>query len=175
MFSDPKRVIEQFMIGEGSRVADLGAGSGAYALAAAQATGPDGLVYAVEVQKDLLPRIQNSAKALGLRNVEVIWADAEPFGGTKLRDGSVDAAIAANILFQVEDRDAFAQEAKRILKPRGKLLLVDWSGSFGGAGPEPAAVVSAGDGRKLFERFGFAHERDIAAGAHHWGMVLRKS
>jgi ubiquinone/menaquinone biosynthesis C-methylase UbiE len=174
MFSDPKRNIEQFMIGEGSRVADLGAGSGAYTLAAAQAVGPDGVVYAIEVQKDLLPRIQNSAKALGLRNVEVVWADVEPFGGTKLRDGSLDAVIAANILFQVEDRDAFAQEAKRILKPRGKLLLVDWSGSFGGAGPEPKAVVSAEIGRRLFEQYGFTHERDISAGEHHWGMVLRR-
>ena len=55
----------------------------------------------------------------------------EKIGGTKLRDESVDAVIAANLCFQIENKNDFVLELKRILKPKGKLLLVDLNRSFG--------------------------------------------
>ena len=67
-------------------VADLGAGSGHYTLAAAKKVGESGRVYAIEVQKDLLTRIKNLAQTEHINNVEVIWGDVENRGGTKLKD-----------------------------------------------------------------------------------------
>lgn len=60
-FTDPQNNIDQFDLDSGMRVADLGAGSGAYSVAAAKKVGGDGRVYAVEVQKDLLEKIHNLA------------------------------------------------------------------------------------------------------------------
>jgi ubiquinone/menaquinone biosynthesis C-methylase UbiE len=174
-FSDPQHNIDQFMLGEGMEVADLGAGPGMYTLAAAKAVGSEGRVYAIDVQRDLLPKIKHSAHEHGLYNVEVLWGDIERRHGTKLRDNVVDAAIVSNVLFQVEDKKAFIEEVKRIVKPRGKVLVVDWSDSFGGMGPPPGHVVHKEDIRQLFEESGFSYEGDISAGAHHWGMILRKS
>lgn len=173
-FSDPQKNIEQFSLIEGMRVADFGAGSGAYTLAAARQVGMSGKVYAIEVQKDLLGTLKSNAQKQGLSNVDVIWGDVERTGATKLKELSIDAAIVSNVLFQAEDKKGLVAEVKRILKPKGKVLLVDWKESFGGMGPHPDHVVHEKEAQKLFEEGGFSIERHISAGAHHYGFVAVK-
>jgi len=173
-FSDPEHNIAQFKLDERMAVADLGAGSGAYTIAAAERVRDFGRVYAVEVQRDLLSRIKNLASSKNLSNVEVLWGDVESEGGTKIADGVVDAAIVANILFQVEDKQGFIKELRRILKPAGKVLVVDWRESYGNMGPAPDAVFQARDARELFEGGGFVIKQEIDAGDHHYGFVALK-
>lgn len=172
-FAEPEHNIEQFMIPSGSRVADLGAGSGLYSLAAARVVGITGTVLSVEVQKDLITRLQTAARVEGLSNLEVIWGDIEKLGGTKIRDMSIDAAIVSNVLFQVEDRRVFALELKRILKPGGKVLIIDWADSYGGMGPKPEQIVSEQDVKGLLEKHDLVFERTIDAGDHHYGLIFR--
>jgi len=173
-FSDPQKNIEQFSLIEGMRVADLGAGSGAYTLAAARQVGTSGKVYAIEVQKDLLSSLKNNAQKQGLLNVDVIWGDIERTGATKLKEQSVDATIVSNVLFQAEDKKGLIAEVKRILKPKGKVLVVDWQESYGGMGPHPDHVVHESGAKKMFEEGGFSIERHISAGPHHYGFIAIK-
>lgn len=173
-FADPAGNISQFGIGEGKYVADLGAGSGHYSIAAAKAVGNTGRVYAVEVQKDLLERIKSLATEEGLGNIEMLWGDIEIMGGTKLRDQSVDIVILSNILFQLEDKQGCAKEVGRILKSKGRVLVVDWDGSYGGLGPTEESVYKASDARALFENLGYVYESDIQAGGHHYGFSMSK-
>ena len=174
MFTDPENNIKQFKLSEGMVVADLGAGSGFYTISASRAVGDNGKIYAVEVQKELLPRIKDEAVKAHLSNVEVIWGNIEKMGGTKLREESVDAAIVSNTLFQLEDKSTFIEEVKRILKPAGKILVIDWSDSFGGMGPNPLNIMSPQSAQSLFEERGFVLEEKINAGEHHYGMIFRK-
>ncbi len=174
MFSDPEKNIEQFNIGKGSLVADFGTGSGSYALALSKAVGESGKVYAIDVQKDLLDKLKKHIQEMHLLNIENIWTDLDNLGGTKLREGYLDAIIASNIFFQLEQKDYAAMEIKRILKRGGRVLVIDWSESFGGMGPEPQAVFSGQKAKELFEKHGFEYERDINAGTHHYGLVFRK-
>ncbi|KND49954.1 MAG: hypothetical protein AB198_01375 [Parcubacteria bacterium C7867-003] len=131
MFSDPIKNIEQCSIQAGMEIADLGSGSGAYSLATAKALVSTGKVYAIDINKDLLNKLRNEGVKKGLYNIEVIWGDIDKFGGTKLRDYSVDMALLCNILFQLENKSEVVKEIKRILKPGGRVLVVDWSDSFG--------------------------------------------
>ena len=175
MFSDPEKNIEQFDLGKGSHVADFGAGSGFYSFAAAKAVGGAGKVYAVDVQKSLLEKLKNEARNVKhFKNIEIIWADLDHVGGTKLRENSMDAIIAANVFFQLEQKDNACTEIKRILKPGGRVLFVDWVSSFGGIGPQPQSVVPESEAKKLFEKHGFTEDRFIDAGAHHYGIIFRK-
>lgn len=162
------------MLGEDWHVADFGAGSGAYALAAARAVGPDGKVYAIDVKKEVLARLKKEATERRLYNVEVLRGDVGKLGGSGLRDGAVDAVIISNILFQIEDKQVFAREVGRVLKKGGKVLIVDWSQSFGGIGPEAGAVFREDAARELFTGAGFSFERSIDAGAYHYGLVFKK-
>ncbi|MBX4210517.1 class I SAM-dependent methyltransferase [Candidatus Parcubacteria bacterium] len=175
MFSDPQKNIDQFGLLPNQNVADLGAGSGFYTLAAAKALSGTGHVYALDVQKDLLVRLKNAATHDKIFNIEIIWGDVEKLGGTHLRENSVDAVISANILFQMRDKKTFISEIARIIKPKGRVLTVDWTDSFGGLGPHPDAVIKAAEARQMFESGGFKFEKEIAAGQHHWGMILKKT
>lgn len=171
-FADPKSNVLQLGLREGMKVADLGAGSGHYSIAAAGAVGMDGRVYAVDVQEDLLKHLVDSAHQMGLRNVEMVWGDIERKGGTKLRDQSMDAVILSNVLFQLAEPKELIAEIKRILKPGGRLLVIDWAGAYGGMGPRPEQVVSEHAAEELFITDGFHKLKDFRAGAHHYAIVF---
>lgn len=173
-FIDPRVVLNNFSLTEGMAVADLGTGSGHYALEMARQVGADGRVYAIDVQKDLLDRVKDSAAQEKLFNIEVVWGDIDNLGGTRLRDSMIDRAVASNVFFQLEERENFCREVYRILKRTGEVLVIDWSESFGHTGPEPSAIVPEFEVKNIFEQQGFTFAHKIDAGAHHYGLVFKK-
>ncbi len=170
MFSDPVKNLIAFGIPHGGIVADLGAGTGFYSILAGRMA-PRGKVYAVDISQEHLAAIRHKVKDARLHNVEVIWGNIEKPGGTKLRDGLVDAVIASNVLFQLEDKHNFLEEIKRILRPGGRVLLVDWSRD---SLVKLEGAIHKSDAHQLFTEKGFVHQRDINAGAHHYGMIWSK-
>jgi ubiquinone/menaquinone biosynthesis C-methylase UbiE len=174
-FANPESNVAALGLHEGMVVADLGSGTGAYTLLLAERVGETGHVYAVEVQKEFLSNIKNDAARRGLKNIEVIWGDIERKGGTKIKDSIADVVVVSNVLFQAEDKKGLIQEAKRILKQGGRILLVDWTSSFKGMGPTQEMIVDAATARHLFESEGFALTKEIPAGDHHYGFIMVKS
>src|SRR3989344_8435608 len=169
MFTDPIKNLKAFGLREDSIVADLGAGTGYYSVALGTLL-PKGKVYAVELQKDFLDTIKSKVSEARLNNVKIILGDVEKLGGTRIGDGIVDAVVASNILFQVEDKEKFIEEIKRILKPKGRVLLIDWSESSIMSGN---TIVPKDKAREMFEKKSFVVDREIDAGDHHYGMILR--
>lgn len=174
MFSDPIKNLKQFEISEDMIVADLGAGTGFYSLALSKIV-PRGKVYAVEVVPDYLHTILNKVKEAKITNVDCFLGDVEKIGGTKLKDGIIDRVVASNILFQVENKDKFIEEVKRILKKDGKVLLIDWDMDASSPLRNKKEGISKERAIELFAKYGFIKERDIDAGEHHYGMILRSN
>lgn len=173
MFSDPVKNLKQFGLRENMIVADLGAGTGFYSITAAKMV-PKGKVYSIEIQKDFLGEIKNKAKEFSLNNLECFLGDIEQKGGTKIGNEIVDAVIVSNILFQVENKDRLIEEAKRILKIGGSVLVIDWLNEPSILGSKIKNTVPKNKAREMFEGKGFIFEREIDAGAHHYGMILKK-
>jgi ubiquinone/menaquinone biosynthesis C-methylase UbiE len=73
MFANPEQNIAQLGLREGMRVADLGSGTGFYVKIASQRVGHTGKVYAIEVQKDLIKKLESELKEKGITNVDCIW------------------------------------------------------------------------------------------------------
>ncbi len=174
MFSDPVKNIDQCGIQAGMDIADFGSGSGFYTITASKSLMATGHVYAIDIQKDLLTKLKNHASREGLYNIDVVWGDVEKPNGTKLRDGSIDLVLMCTILFQIEDKKSAVKEAKRILKPGGRVLVVEWTDSFGGIGPQPNMIVRRDAVLDMFEGLGFHLDRDITTGPHHYGMIFKK-
>lgn len=172
MFSNPEQNVAQLGLKEGMRVADFGAGSGAYSKVAGTRVGHTGRVYAIEVQKDLVKRLESEIKQWGISNIECIWGDIEKLNGTKIADHSMDAIIISNVLFQAEDKIGLIDEARRLLKKDGKVLFIDWLSSFSGMGPSDEHIVSPQMAEDLFLKRGFEFVEKITTNPHHYGIIF---
>jgi arsenite methyltransferase len=106
----------------GEIVVDLGCGAGTDLLIAAQMTGPGGRVIGVDMTSTMLDRARDSAREMGLANVELHESLIEML---PLEDASVDVVISNGVIDLVPDKDAVFDEIDRILRPGGRLQLAD--------------------------------------------------
>lgn len=171
-FSEPRENVLHLGLREGMKVGDFGAGSGHYARAAAAIVDYDGKVYAIDVQENVLKHLKLNTHAAHHAIIDTVWGDIEKLGGTHLRDASLDAVIVANTLFQIENRSGLLGEIQRVLKSGGKLMVIDWAGSYDGMGPAPEQVVTEHDAEALFINGGFHKVKSFRAGPHHYGIIL---
>lgn len=171
-FANPRENVLQIGLKEGMKVADLGSGTGHYALSASPILGEEGRVYAVDIQEDTLRSLKSEAQSRGYKNVETVWGDLERPGGTRLRDHSMDAVILSNTLFQLEKKNEAIGEIKRILRPGGRLLVIDWAGGYDGLGPHNDRVVSEYVAEELFITAGFHKTKAFRAGPHHYSLLF---
>ncbi|MFA6324939.1 MAG: class I SAM-dependent methyltransferase [Candidatus Paceibacterota bacterium] len=172
MFSDPVKNLKQFGLGENMIVADLGAGTGFYSILAAKMV-PHGKVYAIEIQKDFLGIVKNKIKDANIKNIDCFLGNIEKIGGTLLASDIIDAVIVSNVLSQIENKDKFIEEIKRILKDSGKVLLVDWS-DISNINSNLKKIIPKETAREIFESNGLVFDREINAGAHHYGMIFTR-
>lgn len=126
----PKQVVERLDIQPGARVADLGAGGGYFTWYLAAAVGPQGKVYAVEIDDTALAIIEKEMKSRGVRNVVPIRAES---GDAKLPE-PVDLVFSCDTYHHMQDRIAYFQSLARYLKPDGKVAILDFhaEGFFSG-------------------------------------------
>jgi arsenite methyltransferase len=122
-WQQPKRVIESLQITPGHIIADLGAGSGYFTFALAGATGPQGKVYAVDVDQDMTDLVATKAKERGAQNVEVILARPD---NSTLPDRSIDLVFSANTYHHIGDRVRYFSELRNALRPMGRLAIIDF-------------------------------------------------
>lgn len=173
-FVSPTTILAQLPLTPGMTVADLGAGNGALAIPLARTVGGQGRVYAVEIQRTLVESLAAHIGKTGLP-VQVLWGDLERLGGTKIPDKSCDMVLAINVFFMLEDKAACINEISRILKPSGKVVVVDWTDGGNGVGPHPEMVITKQSLLQLFTNAGFAPEREFEAGSHHYGVMVGRS
>lgn len=172
-FSDPLKIIDQVSISDSAHVADFGCGTGAYSLAIAKKL-ITGKVFAIDIQKDMIERLANIAKSENIDKLHAVWGDIDEENGSRLRESSIDFVILTNTLFQIEKKKVLLKEAARIMKSDARILIVDWSESFGNIGPKEDHIIGKDTAKLLIEETGFVFEKDIDAGEHHYGFIARK-
>jgi ubiquinone/menaquinone biosynthesis C-methylase UbiE len=118
-----RRTVERLALPPDGNVLDVGCGTGASALPAAQAVGPNGLVIGVDLSARLLDRARDKAKALGRSNVEFLCADMTSLG---YPDGHFDAVVSVFSIFFVPDMEGLVRELWRMVRPGGKLAVTTW-------------------------------------------------
>lgn len=175
MFLNPQKNLLQVGLSESMTVADFGVGAGYYTFAASEMVGRSGSVFAVDVSNGLLRKVKNEAKLRKLSNIHIIWSDLEKQKGSTLKDGSVDLVIIANTLYQIGRKDRVAEESMRILRKKGRVLLVEWKDKLAGIGPHAKHLVKKEDAVSLFIKSGFLLDKEIASGDHHYGFLFRKT
>jgi ubiquinone/menaquinone biosynthesis C-methylase UbiE len=161
LFEPPQKLIEPYVT-KGHVVTDLGCGSGFYTFALAQCVGPEGRVYAVDLDKKCIRVIEKKMGKERYHNIEAHASSASDLGFIK--DESVDFVLANGLLCSMADhRQEAVSEIKRILKPEGQAFL-----SLG-AHP-PLGFVNRAEWKKILE--GFRVERSDGL-SQKWALVKK--
>lgn len=135
----PDQIMDALGIADGSTVADVGAGSGWFTIQLARRVGPNGLVFAQDVQSLMLAALSRRVQREGLRNVRpVLGRENDP----ALPHGSSDAVLIVGVYHEIEDRVTFLANAATALKPQGRLGVIDFRLEGGGPGPAHDERVS---------------------------------
>lgn len=174
MFAKPEEIIKNFDLKKGMIVADFGCGYGHYAIGAAKKVENTGVVYAIDVQKNLLEAVKSEAEKKHLGNLEIIWSDIEKERGSRLAENFADFVIISNILFQSDNPSIIAKEAFRILKKGGKAAVIDWSKSLASPEKNLHKIMPEREAREIFAQEGFAVAKEFSAGENHYGIIFRK-
>jgi ubiquinone/menaquinone biosynthesis C-methylase UbiE len=125
-WQQPARVIEALELAPGARVADLGAGGGYFTFRLAQAVGPGGTVYAVDVDPDMTKFLAEQAAREQLENVQVVLAEPED---PLLPDGEIDLVLTVNTYHHIGDRVAYFTRLRTDLAPGARVAVLELNGS----------------------------------------------
>lgn len=134
----PEQIMDALAIADGSVVADIGAGAGWFTMRLARRVGPQGLVYAQDVQRQMLDAVRRRVSREGLRNVETRLGSGS---STNLPANALDAVLVVDVYPEVEDRVAILRNLSASLKPSGKIGIVNYKPGKGGPGPAPEEGV----------------------------------
>lgn len=174
-----REVISSVGLSRGMVVADLGSGAGRFTVEIAKAVGPDGKVYAIDIDDNALRELTDSARSLGLGNVEAVRADLTK--GIPLPASSLDVAFMANVLHGLVHSGAgelVVKEVERVLRPGGLFVVVDFKKSFTAFGPPPWIRVSPEEVADMVARYSSAlkvEDRRDDIGFSHYMIKFRKA
>jgi ubiquinone/menaquinone biosynthesis C-methylase UbiE len=131
-WQQPEQIMDALRIGEGSRVADLGAGGGWFTIRLARRVGPNGVVYAEDIQPEMIGSIRRRVQNEGLENVVTLLGTADD---PKL-PSKLDAVLIVDTYPQVGEPVTLLRHVRAALAPHGRLGIVDFR-SDGAGGPGP--------------------------------------
>ena len=149
MLEDPKRdayqkpdeVLRALALRPGESVADIGSGSGYFALLLAAAVSPKGRVYAVDVDPEMVRHLNRRLRDAGTTNVTTILsAPDDPL----LADGSIDRFFICDTWHHIDDQTKYLALLKKMLRPGGEVVMIDFKKEETPMGP-PLAMRIARD------------------------------
>jgi ubiquinone/menaquinone biosynthesis C-methylase UbiE len=118
-------------VGEGVVVADLGAGSGWFTIRLAGRVGPNGMVYAEDIQRQMIDSITKRVERMGLKNVRtVLGTTTDP-----RLPAPVDAVLIVDSYHEWEQPVALLKNVAKKLKPNARIGIVNFTKDGGGPGP----------------------------------------
>ena len=173
-FLDPEAVVDRLDIHPGMRIADFGSGSGYLTILFAQRVGDLGMVTGIDIMEAPLETLRSKASQLNLQNVRTIRGNLEVRGGSGLSDESQDMVVLANILFQNEDKAGIIRETKRVLKPEGILVVIDWKKNGASFGPPNEYRTDPQAMNSIVTEQNFVFQKEIDAGNYHYGFIFKK-
>jgi len=129
----PDQIMDALKIADGSLVGEIGAGGGWFTLRLAHRVNQNGMVYAEDIQKEMLEAIRRRVQREGLTNVRTILGTTKD---SRLPHG-LDAILIVGAYHEMENPVAVLKDAAESLKPQGRIGIVDYSPGAGGPGPDP--------------------------------------
>jgi ubiquinone/menaquinone biosynthesis C-methylase UbiE len=151
-YQKPHEVVMALGLKDGERIADIGAGSGYFAMRFAHHVGANGRVFAVDISPDMIVHLNQRVRDAGVDNVRTILAlPDDPL----LSDGSVDRAFICDTWHHIGNHPQYLARLKKALKPGGQIVIIDFQKRETPVGAPMEMRVSREDVVREFEQNGF--------------------
>ncbi len=151
-YQKPSEVVSALDLKEGEVIADVEAGSGYFSLRLASAVGRRGRVYAVDINPDMIRYLNRRIRDLNLSNVVTILADPDD---PLLPYGSIDRFFLCDTWHHIENQAAYLSLMKRMLKPGGQVVMIDFQKRDLPVGPPVEMKIAREDLIRQMEASGF--------------------
>ena len=119
----PDEIVRTMRLKNGDTVADLGAGTGYFTRRLARAVGPSGVVYAVDIQPEMLSLLKANMEKAGVRNVLPVLGEVDD---PKLPPASLDWVLLVDVYHELQQPKATLAKLREALKPAGRVALVEY-------------------------------------------------
>ena len=164
-------VVAALNLPTGAVVADLGAGSGPFVPAFANAVGPTGRVYAVEIDKAFLPHIEAKAKAAGVTNVKTV---AGELSDPKLPVADVDVAFLHDALHHIANRATYLRNVTKYMKVGARIAVIDYNPANSPHANDPSLQVSKEQADAWLRAAGFSREREVSFAVDKYFVIYKR-
>jgi SAM-dependent methyltransferase len=155
---EPDAMLNALKIPRGATVADVGAGAGYHSIPLARRVGPDGVVLATDVQPEMLRMLRANARTAGVTNIKAIRCTQT---NTGLPEGAVDLVLMVDVYHECSDPEATLQGLMRALKPRGRLVLVEFRAGDPKVEIRPEHTMTLEQVRREVEPQGFLFKESL--------------
>lgn len=119
----PDEIIRFMGLKAGEVVADIGAGTGYFTRRLGRAVAPNGVVYAVDIQPEMIARLKENMEKHGIRNVVPVLAETDD---PKLEPNTLDWALLVDVYHELQQPKATLAKLREALKPTGRVALVEY-------------------------------------------------
>jgi ubiquinone/menaquinone biosynthesis C-methylase UbiE len=155
---DCRQLLEALAIKKGQRICDLGCGNGFYTLELARRVGPDGIIYAVDIQPQMLRMLAQRAAEEGLTNILPILSTAiDP----RLPKGQVDLVLCVDVYHELSHPEPMLARIRESLAKEGRLVLAEFRGEDPAVPIKPLHKMTKAQVRAELEPAGFRLEREF--------------
>ena len=169
-WQNPESILSNIGLRPGNVVVDIGCGEGFFSLPAARIVGPLGRVVGVDINEKAIGHLEKRAEAEKLRNIELVLSKAEE---VVVCNGCADFILFVIDLHDFEDPEKVLRNAKRMLKPTGRLIDLDWKKKMMVKGPPVWIRFDEVKATRLIEKAGFAIESVGDSGPMHYLIVAK--
>lgn len=169
MFLNPSQIVDNLDLKPGNKVADLGCGPGMFSFLLSKKVEDTGKVFSVDSHKEILEKLNREKDKLNIVNIETIFADIE--NKIELESGICDLVVLSNILSLVGNIDLVLKEAKRILKKRGSLLVIEWKDLDHHISKKRGHILKEEEVLAILAREGFSITKHVPAGDFHYAFL----
>lgn len=164
---NPKETLERIGLGQQDVICDIGAGSGIFTIPAAKMTSNS--VFALDINDEFLNIIEEKMKSENLSNIRTIKVSSDFFD---IQSNTVDFAILVTVLHEIDNKDTFLSEIKRMIKNTGKLAIIEFHNRQTPMGPPVTHRISKEEVITMCNKYGFSPLNEFSLGENYYCVVF---
>lgn len=170
LIQPPERIFDVIDFADKRVIVDIGAGTGYFSIPLAIRF-PENLVYCLDIQDEMLRILEKKVNALGLKNVKILKSEENTL---PLEDNVADVVIMAHVFHELEDPIKMFNEVKRILKEKGKFIVIDWKPIPTDFGPPLEERKEISELLNVLNLTGFKEPKEFDIYEYQYVVVSRK-